>query len=206
MNAARPGGEEASQTSLLQRRAAAQKASAALPTSPNIHIHVPDMSKLFQPAAAASPLAPATAPLAPALPIIQTIFDNPLLVPAHAMAQPAIPLNEFALRFEFSDNIHNMLQGEGFTSSNQLHLISLQELRDMGLKRGEIAVLQEAAGIHWPNLVFAGPVRWTGKMTEIGLNPTAKDRTTGCGCTNSEFFRLPVAMFVEKSKNRKKPV
>ena len=55
-------------------------------------------------------------------------------------------------------------------------------------------------------LVFAGPVRWTGKKTEIGLNPTAKDGTTGCGCTNSEFFRLPVAMFVEKSKNRKKPV
>ena len=55
-------------------------------------------------------------------------------------------------------------------------------------------------------LVFAGPVRWTGKKTEIELNPTAKDQTTGCGCTNSEFFRLPVAMFVEKSKNRRKPV
>ena len=112
MNAARPGGEEASQTSLLQRRAAAQKASAALPMSPNIHIHVPDMSKLFQPAAAAAaaPLAPATAPLAPALPIIQTISDNPLLVPAHAAAQPAIPLNEFALRFEFSDNICNKVK------------------------------------------------------------------------------------------------
>ena len=57
-------------------------------------------------------------------------------------------------------------------------------------------------------VVFTGPVRWTGKKTEIGLNTTAKDRTTGCGCsfTYSEFFRLPVAMFVEKSKNRKKPV
>ena len=55
-------------------------------------------------------------------------------------------------------------------------------------------------------VVFAGPVRWTGKKTETGLNPTAKDQTTGCGCTNSEFFRLPVATFVEKSKNRKKPV
>ena len=55
-------------------------------------------------------------------------------------------------------------------------------------------------------IVFAGPVCWTGKKTEIELNPTAKDRTTGCGCTNSEFFRLPVATFVKKSKNRKKPV
>ena len=60
--------------------------------------------------------------------------------------------------------------------------------------------------LHGEQVVFAGPVRWTGKKTKIGLNPTEKDRTTGCGCTNSEFFRLPVAMFVEKSKNRKKPV
>jgi len=67
------------------------------------------------------------------------------------MAQPSLPLNQFALQFEFYDNICNMLQGEGFTSSNQLRLISLQELYDMGLKCGEIAVLQEATGIHWPN-------------------------------------------------------
>ena len=52
--------------------------------------------------------------------------------------------------------------------------------------------------------MFAGPVCWTEKKTEIELNPTAKDRTTGCGCTNSEFFRLPVVMFVKKSKNRQK--
>ena len=55
-------------------------------------------------------------------------------------------------------------------------------------------------------LVFAGPVCWTGKKAEIELNPTATDRTTGCGCTNFEFFQLPVATCVEKSKNRKKRV
>ena len=102
-----------------------------------------------------TPLAPATtaplAPAPPAFPTIQTISDNPLLVPVYATAQPAIPLNQFALRFEFFDNIHNTLQGEGFTSSNQLRLISLQELHDMGLKHSEIAILQEATGIHWPN-------------------------------------------------------
>ena len=42
------------------------------------------------------------------------------------------------------------------------------------------------------------------KKTEIELNPTAKDRTTSCRCTNSEIFQLPVKMFVEKSKNQKK--
>ena len=56
------------------------------------------------------------------------------------------------------------------------------------------------------HVVFAGPVRWTGKKTEIRLNPTAKDWTISCGCTNTEFFRLPVATFVKKSKNWEKPV
>ena len=50
-------------------------------------------------------------------------------------------------------------------------------------------------------LVFAGPVCWTEKKPEIELNPTAKDQTTSCGCTNCEIFRLLVASFVENSKN-----
>ena len=53
-------------------------------------------------------------------------------------------------------------------------------------------------------LVFAGPVCWTEKKkTKIKLNPTAKDWTTSCSCTNSENFWLPVARFVEKLKNQK---
>ena len=55
-------------------------------------------------------------------------------------------------------------------------------------------------------VVFAGPVHWTKKMTETELNPTTKDQTTGCSCPNFEIFWLPVAMFVEKSKDQKKPV
>ena len=44
---------------------------------------------------------------------------------------------------------------------------------------------------------------WKKKKTKIKLNPTAKDCTTSCSCTNSENFWLPVARFVEKLKNRK---
>ena len=53
------------------------------------------------------------------------------------------------------------------------------------------------------DLVFAGPVRWTGKKTKIELNPTAKDRTTGCGCANSDFFSVAscdVCRKIEKPK------
>ena len=52
-----------------------------------------------------------------------------------------------------------------------------------------------------PLLVFAGPVHWTEKTTETKLNPTAKDQTTSCSCTNSENFQLPIARFVKKSKD-----
>jgi len=51
------------------------------------------------------------------------------------------------------------------------------------------------------HVVFAGPVHWTENMTETKLNPTAKDWTTGCSCTDSENFQLPVARFVEKWKD-----
>jgi hypothetical protein len=44
-------------------------------------------------------------------------------------------------------------------------------------------------------IVFAGPVAWTEKKTETELNTTAKDQTSGCGCTNPETFRLPVTGF-----------
>lgn len=151
VNVGHPAGDQVLQVSTLQRRAAAQKAALAQPaisSSPTIHFHVPDMLKMFQPHPPPIPLPVEPAPGA-AAPIIQTISDNPLLVPATAPTRPAIPLADFATQYTFSANIQHTLEGEGFTSSNQLRLISLQELRDMGLKRGEIAVLQEAAGIHW---------------------------------------------------------
>ena len=44
-------------------------------------------------------------------------------------------------------------------------------------------------------LVFAGPVDWTENFTETELDTTAKDRTTGCGCPDSESFWLPVLRF-----------
>jgi len=47
--------------------------------------------------------------------------------------------------------------------------------------------------IHWAGdvaLVFAGSVAWTEKKTETEPNTTEKDRTNGCGCTNSEVFWL----------------
>lgn len=55
-------------------------------------------------------------------------------------------------------------------------------------------------------LMFAGPVHWTEHMTETELNLTAKDQTAGCSCTYSDFFWLPVVMFVEKMERLKKLV
>jgi len=55
-------------------------------------------------------------------------------------------------------------------------------------------------------LVFAGSVAWTEKKTETEPNTTEKDRTNGCGCTNSEVFQLPVTRFYVIWKDHWKPV
>ena len=94
----------------------------------------------------------------------------------------------------------------GDMALSQLLVLVRDRRRGLSALTSDVNDKRRCGRMEVQQLVFAGPVRWTGKKTEIGLNPTAKDRTTGCGCTNSEFFRLPVAMFVEKSKNRKKPV
>jgi hypothetical protein len=54
--------------------------------------------------------------------------------------------------------------------------------------------------------VFTGPVEWTENMTTTELNPTAKDQTTSCSCTDFENFQLPVSRFDKKRKDRKRPV
>jgi len=60
--------------------------------------------------------------------------------------------------------------------------------------------------LYLEGLVFAGPVHWTENMTKTELNPTAKDRTTSCSCPQLGSVQLPVAMFSEIFKNRKRPV
>ena len=56
---------------------------------------------------------------------------------------------------------------------------------------------------HHQQIVFGGPVHWTEKLTETELNPTAKDQTTSCSCTDSEKFQSPVVRFVKKLKDQK---
>ena len=57
-----------------------------------------------------------------------------------------------------------------------------------------------------PLVVFAGPVDcdWTENMTGTELNPTAKDWTSSCSCTDSENFQLLVQRFDKKIERLKK--
>ena len=59
---------------------------------------------------------------------------------------------------------------------------------------------------HYVYVVFEGPVAWTEKMTETGLDATECNRTIGCGCTGSEIFWLPVSLSEEFQENRFKSV
>ena len=52
-------------------------------------------------------------------------------------------------------------------------------------------------------LVFAGSVCSTEKMTRTELNPTAKDWTTGCSCTNSKIFSCQLEGLLKNQKTEK---
>ena len=57
--------------------------------------------------------------------------------------------------------------------------------------------------------MFTGPVRWTAKKTEIKLNPTAKDRTTGAVAQILKFLGCQLRGLSKNrktEKNRSRPV
>lgn len=131
--------------SILQRRAAAQKNAGPAQLSPIINFNVPqEIVGLFQPRTPVTPSSAITPPAAvPSSPDRLSLVrqDAPILEPIH--------LSEFAKRYHISDQVYTRLEQEGFTTSNQLRYIIIRDLKEMGFKRGEIAVLQDAAQMHW---------------------------------------------------------
>jgi hypothetical protein len=134
--------------SLLQRRAAAQKSvaqPAVLQSSPVFNLNVPkEIVGLFQPCTPATPSSALTSPE----PLPCSPERLPLVQSKAAILNP-IPLSEFATRYQISEHIRTRLEEEGFTSSNQLRFVVIRDLKEMGFKQGEIAVLQDAAQMHW---------------------------------------------------------
>jgi hypothetical protein len=55
-------------------------------------------------------------------------------------------------------------------------------------------------------LVFKGPVAWTGKKTETEPNPTEGNWTVSCGCFIWESVWLQVASLWKYSKTDQRPV
>ncbi len=131
--------------SILQRRAVAQKNAGPTQLSPIINFNVPkEIVGLFQPHMPATSSSAITPP-----PPIPCSPDRLSLVRREAPILGPIPLSEFATRYQISDQVYTRLEQEGFTTSNQLRYIIIRDLKDMGFKRGEIAVLQDAAQTHW---------------------------------------------------------
>jgi hypothetical protein len=56
------------------------------------------------------------------------------------------------------------------------------------------------------DLVFKGPVAWTGKKTETEPSPTDCNRTIGRGCLGLGSVGLPVASISKYLKTVQKPV
>ncbi len=150
-----PAGSKAQPSVLHQRRQAAQNVAGSSTTSPVFNINIPkEAMALFANAhAVASPaLTHAAAPVGTALPV--TPVSEPL---AHGPDTPLYPpnmkpthqysLTEFCNAHSLSEDILGRFTAQGFTTFNQLCYISLNDLKDMQFKRGEIAAIQDSIAI-----------------------------------------------------------
>ena len=133
-----------SEMSILQRHAQAAAAQKNPGSSPVFNFNVPkEVVGLFQSHRHMTPSSAITPPPIPCSP------ERLPLVHPGASVLDSVTLSEFATRYQISDHIRTRLEEEGFTISNQLRFIIIRELKEMGFKRGEIAVLQDAAQMHW---------------------------------------------------------
>lgn len=138
---------------LHQRRQAAQNQAGPSALSPVFNINLPkEAMALFanhQPAVVPAHPPQAVIPIAAALPV--TPASEPL---THGPDTPLYPPNmkptnqynlaDFCTAHSLSQDILGRFTAQGFTTLNQLCYISLNDLKDIQFKRGEIAAVQDA--------------------------------------------------------------
>jgi hypothetical protein len=68
---------------------------------------------------------------------------SPLLSP-NCKPGPCLSINDFCLTYSLADEICMCLTKNGFSSSLALCLITVDDLKEMGFKMGEVAEIEEA--------------------------------------------------------------
>lgn len=87
----------------------------------------------------AAPIAPA----APAAPTVQA-SNSHMLLPHDRIPGPRLSLTEFRTIYELTENVQTKLDENGYNGSHTFRFAELQDLKDAGLKAGEIAQMKDA--------------------------------------------------------------
>ncbi|KAF8836322.1 hypothetical protein BDN67DRAFT_1014783 [Paxillus ammoniavirescens] len=134
---------------LLQHCLAERNQPATGQTGPVFNFNIPpEILGIFRPVGAAQPQpaqAVIKAPQASSTPIDH---DQLTLVPSAAQHGQKLSLDEFCDRYSLSQDIRTKLHKNGYTGTEMISFIVISELKDMGFKHGEIAVMK-AAVRHW---------------------------------------------------------
>jgi hypothetical protein len=138
---------------VLQRRLDVQNQKNT-PVAPpvfnfNIGNEVATLFRPLAPTALAAPTAPAAAPAPTApthatAPTPMTPADCPYLLSPLRYAGSDVSLNEFCTVYELGDAVLKRLEENCYKKSSALRFVTIQELKDMGFRLGEIAALRVA--------------------------------------------------------------
>jgi hypothetical protein len=129
---------------LLQQKAAQDAKNTAAPPPPSgLNISVLELATLmhqgFPPLPYAYPYPPQ-----PQLPPPLTPGPSLTLLPASRDIGPSLTLEDFCNQFDLPQTICAKLRDEGFTGSRPLQYVAISDLKEMGFKFGEIALLKDA--------------------------------------------------------------
>ena len=126
---------------VLQRRLENARTITAVPSAPVFNISIgKDIVDLFRPSA--TPVAPALLPAHMPQPVLDHDMSN--LLPRSRIPGPDMPLGEFCERYNLGANILARFTENFYKEARVLRFVTVDELKEMGFRLGEIAGLRDA--------------------------------------------------------------
>jgi hypothetical protein len=133
---------------LLERR---QRGNSTNGSAPVFNFNIPNnVFQIFKPPAAVPVMpvqgtAPALVTPIAHIPPQLSLTEN--LVSADRVPGPELPLEEFCRMYRLTDGVQNKLDENGYSGTHTFPYAEWKDLRDAGLKAGEIAQLKHAISV-----------------------------------------------------------
>ncbi|KAJ7883598.1 hypothetical protein B0H13DRAFT_2667118 [Mycena leptocephala] len=131
---------------LLQRRLDLKEQAAAknTPAAPQVHINFPpEFANFLRPAATPAPADPDA--------FIPPLNTANMLIPHPRIPGPDLLIEDFCSLYDLDTDICDRFKEHKFKRSNAFKFVEVNELKEMGFLRGEIAELKVAIGV-WSQL------------------------------------------------------